>query len=170
MYKLYTKKDKNFYVYLGNNKAVNLHKKNLTANKHGVIAVKTKDGQLHTFSTEMQKEIALVIGVEMDVAPIEFKDDYLNRQWDQVFGFLFDGDSAMLFLGERFMATQIGIYKLFAESYEVHSLKKVAFHVSAFMGQEVQDIVLSLDNDSSDDVSDEMCFMIEQGGAAHEYQ
>lgn len=168
MKKIVTKKNKNLYVYLGNGRAFNMQKKDITATSNGVVAVKTMDGMLHVFTTKNQKEIALCLGNESGVKPIEFNDNQLNCNWELLYGFLFDQDSSVLFFAERKAAVQMGVFKSFADGYDLAGQKKVAFHLAGFISSEFQETVMALDDDNEDSLADDFSFLLEEGSGSYE--
>jgi len=146
MKKISLKKKNATLIYLGNCGAVHLWKKHATSYNGGIIAVRTKDKQLHVFTTEQQNEIRLLIGGENDKNSMIFEDTNLNQNWETVFCYLFESDSAMLFFGERDITDQMGVYKVHGYSYEILEVQKMAYHVATLMDSSLLNLILHLEN------------------------
>ena len=147
-------------VYIGNYKAVQLWKKHSTTYDGGIVAVKTKDGQIHVFSTEQQTEFRVLIGGGENKCLIQFEDSTLGQDWKMILGYFFEPDSAMLFFGERSTVEQMGVYKVHGYGYETEEIQKMAYHVAAMLDSSLQDVIVHLESNVAQE-GYELCYWID---------
>lgn len=148
-----------FKLLLKEDLAGYIRKKDMVIYEYGILAVKTQNREIRCWNTsEMKGEIKKWIFYDEpgEQNIIEFEDNWINENWNQMYAFFFDADGVFVMYADRSLMDQVGIKYDIASSVRKNvtdEIRQEALLVARFMGIEVSEQVRTLLDDESKHMS-----------------